>query len=350
MQKEKLDQFLGQVVCDLAAASSGVIVRIGHRLGFYRALAGSGALTPGELARKTGTLERYALEWLNHQRVSGYVDFEPATGKYSLSEEHAMVLAAEDSPAFIIPAFDVASSFWHDEDLLVEAFRHGRGVHWGDHHPRLFCGVESFFRKSYENYLTSEWIPALDGVHAALVVGSKVADVGCGHGASTILMAKAYPNSRFIGFDLHDESIRVARERAKEHGVADRVRFEVAPASGYPGSNYDFVCFMDAFHDMGDPIGAARHTRAALAHGGTLMLVEPFAEAHSEQNEGPVARQYYAASVACCVPNAIAQSGTVALGAQAGPKRLEEALRAGGFNNVRVAVTSPFNLVMEARA
>lgn len=350
VDEQKMERFVGRMLQDMAAAASGVITRIGHRLGFYRAMARQGAVTPAELARETGTLERYAQEWLNHQRTSGYVEYDAESGTYRLPAEHALVLADERSPVFLVPALDVASSLWHDEDLLVDAFRKGRGVEWGQHHPRLFCGTENFFRKSYEQHLTSEWIPAIDGVEGRLRAGARVADVGCGHGASTILMAQAFPNSEFAGFDVHEGSIRTARERAREHGVGDRVRFEVAAASDYPGGAYDFVCFMDSFHDLGDPVSAARHTKSVLGVGGTAMLVEPFAGTRPEQNDGPVARMYYAASVACCVPNAIAQNGTLALGAQAGPERLTEALHAGGFGKVRVAFRSPFNLVMEARA
>lgn len=350
IEKAKLEQFTGRVMEDLAATYSGVPVRLGHRLGLYKVLAQSGPLTSQELANKTGTLERYVREWLNHQLASGYLEFDAATNRYSLPLEHGMVLAEATSPVFLISAFDIAWSLWHDEDLLFEAFRAGKGVSWGDHHPRLFCGVEGFFRKAYETHLTSTWIPALDGIEAHLRSGARVADIGCGHGASTILMAQAYPASEFVGFDVHEDSIRVARERAKEQGLERQVRFEVASASDYPGSGYDFACFMDSFHDLGDPVQAARHTKAALADGGTLMLVEPFAEPRPEHNRGPVARMYYAASMMLCVPNAISQSGTLALGAQAGPLRLEEALRSGGFGRVRVAASNPFNLVLEARA
>jgi SAM-dependent methyltransferase len=345
----KVEAFAQQVIGDVAAAFSGVMVNIGRRLGLYEALAGDEPLSSTELARRTGTHERYVREWLHHQRASGYVDGPTASGGYRLAAEKAMVLAVADSPAFLAPSFDVAAALWSAEDRVVEAYRSGRGIGWAEHHQRLFCGTEGFFATSYRTHLVASWVPALDGVVDRLRAGAKVADVGCGHGASTIMMAKAYPASTFVGIDLHAASIATARERARAEGLTDRVRFEVASANDHGESGLDLVCFLDAFHDLGDPVGAARRARRALAGGGTVMLVEPRAGERPEENRGPVATLYYAASAAVCTPNAISQGGALALGAQAGPGLLREALAAGGLTQVRVAAETPFNLVVEAR-
>lgn len=349
MNEAKLEAFLGQVVNDMAASMSGVMVNIGHKLGLYKAIAGAGPITPAQLAQKTNTHERYVLEWLNNQAAGGYVTYNPATCTYELPDEHAMVLANPSSPVFMASGFDTVSSIWLDEDKVVDAFRTGKGIGWHEHHHRLFCGTEAFFRTGYRFHLTTEWIPALVGVDANLKAGAKVADVGCGHGASTIVMAQAYPNSTFFGFDYHDKSIATARQRAEEAGVADRVRFEVATAKNFPGSNYDLVCYMDCLHDMGDPVGAAKHTRQALAADGTVLLVEPFAGSKIEDNLNPVGRLFYAASTAVCTPCSLSQEVGLGLGAQAGERRLSEVMAEAGFTRFRRATQTPFNLILEAK-
>ncbi|WP_250123824.1 methyltransferase domain-containing protein [Chroococcidiopsis sp. CCMEE 29] len=349
MNEAKLKTFVEQMVTDMAAAMSGVMTNIGHKLGFYKAMAGAGPLTPAQLAQKTNTHERYVLEWLNNQAAGGYVTYDPSSGTYELPDEQAMVLANLDSPVFMAPGVDTISSVWLDEDKVIDAFRTGKGIGWHEHHHRLFCGTEAFFRTGYRFHLTTEWIPALEGVEAKLKAGAKVADVGCGHGASTIVMAQAYPNSTFFGFDYHDESIETARQRAKEAGVADRVKFEVAAAKNFPGSGYDLVCFMDCLHDMGDPVGAAKHTRQVLAQDGTVLLVEPFAGRNIEDNLNPVGRLFYAASTAVCTPCSLSQEVGLGLGAQAGERRLSEVMAEAGFTRFRRATQTPFNLVLEAR-
>ncbi|MGH8503493.1 MAG: class I SAM-dependent methyltransferase [Gammaproteobacteria bacterium] len=349
IDEAKLETFVHQMVGDMAAAMSGVMVNIGHKLGLYKAMAGAGPMTPAQLARKTGTHERYVLEWLNNQTAGGYIDYDPNERTYALSDEHAFVLANPDSPFFVPPAFDVAATLWLDEDKLLDAMRTGKGIGWHEHHHRLFFGTEAFFRAGYKANLTTAWIPALDGVEAKLKAGAKVADVGCGHGASTIIMAQAYPDSTFIGSDYHQGSIETARQRAKAAGVGDRARFEVASAKTYSGSDYDLICFMDCFHDLGDPLGAARHAREALGPDGAVLMVEPFAGDHVEDNINPVGRLYYAASTALCTPNSLSQEVGLALGAQAGEARLREIMREAGFSRFRRATQTPFNLVLEAR-
>ncbi len=349
LNTEAVERFAGQVFGDLSSVFSGAMTLVGHRLGLYQALAEGGPQTSTELARRTGTHERYVREWLHCQRAGGYLSYEPASARFALPAEHAMVLAAEGSPAFLAPAFDVAAALWNGTERLVDSFRSGRGIGWGEHGASLFCGTEAFFRNGYRQHLTTTWIPALDGVDARLREGASVADIGCGHGASTIVMALAYPKSRFVGFDLHGESIRIARERAKAAGVEERVSFEVASATAFPGGDYDLIAFMDAFHDLGDPGRAAERSLEALVSDGTLMLVEPRAAAAVEDNVGPVARMYYAASTALCTPNALSQSGRLALGAQAGPEQLTQVLSAAGFGQARVVAETPFNLVIQAR-
>ncbi len=349
VDQARIEAFAGQVVGDMAAAMSGVMVNLGHKLGLYRAMAGNGPLTAAELARRTGLRERYELDWLNNHVAGGYLDYDPATRAYTLADEHALVLADANSPTFLAGGFDVVSSLWHDEDRVAEAFRSGDGIGWHEHHPHLFHGTEAIFRPGYRADLAETWIPALDGVAAKLQTGGAVADVGCGHGASAIVMAKAFPNSRVVGFDYHPESIDVARLRADEAGVADRVTFEVATAKGFAGSGYDLVCFMDCFHDLGDPEGAAKHARGALADDGTVLLVEPFAGDRVEENVGPVGRLFYAASTALCVPNSLSQEVGLGLGAQAGEARLTAVLHEAEFSRVRRAAETPFNIVIEAR-
>jgi ubiquinone/menaquinone biosynthesis C-methylase UbiE len=349
--QQRIEKFAGQVVTDLAAAMAGVMTNLGHKLGLYRAMAESGPINSDELARRTGTNERSVREWLNGQVAGGYVQFDVDTNQYLLPPEGAFVLANLDSPAFLPPAFDVAASLWHDEDKILAAFRSGEGLGWHEHNCRLFTGTEAFFRNGYRAHLTHTWIPSLSGVQVQLANGGRVADVGCGHGASAILMAQAFPKSKFVGIDYHESSIAVARERAEQAGVADQIRFEVATPRMLAGSQekFDLVCFMDSLHDMGDPLEAVWASRQAMAADGALMLVEPFAHDRSEQNVGPVARMYYSASACLCTQNALSQGGRYSLGAQAGATQLLAILRDAGFQSARVAMETPFNLILEAR-
>lgn len=349
VDEEKLEVFLHRAVGDMAAIAGGALTLTGHRLGLFRALAEGGPQTPAQLAERTGTHERYVREWLNAQAAGGYVEYGGGEGTYSLPPEQAYALADPDSPVFLPGGFDVMAAMWAATERMVETFRSGEGMGWHEHDERLFHGTEMFFRPGYRAHLTRDWIPALDGVQARLEEGARVADVGCGHGASTILMARAYPASTFVGCDYHDASIATARERALEAGVADRVHFEVASAESLPGDGYDLVCYFDCFHDLGDPVGAARRAREALAPGGTLMLVEPRAGDRVEENLNPVGRLFYAASTFLCTPNSLSQDVGLALGAQAGEARLAEVLGEAGFAQVRRATETPFNLVLEAR-
>lgn len=349
--QQRIEQFAGQVVSDLAAAMAGVMTNLGHKLGLYRAMAESGPINSDELARRTATNERSVREWLNGQVAGGYVLFDTNTKQYLLPPEHAFVLANPDSPAFLPPAFDVAATLWHDEDHILAAFRSGQGMGWHEHNCRLFTATEAFFRNGYRAHLTQTWIPSLSGVQELLAKGGRVADLGCGHGASVILMAQAFPRSKFVGIDYHESSIRVARERAKQAGVADQIRFEVATPRVLAGSQekFDLVCFMDSLHDMGDPLEAVWASREAIAPNGALMLVEPFARDRSEENVGPVARMYYSASAGLCTQNALSQGGRYSLGAQAGASQLLGILKNAGFRNAKVAMETPFNLILEAR-
>jgi SAM-dependent methyltransferase len=346
---KKLNDFLGKVVGDVGAAMSAALVVIGDRLGLYKALAEAGPSTPAQLARLTGTSERYIREWLNAQAASGYVEYDAKTELFVLPPEQALALADDDSPAAVPGMFEITAAMWHGEEKMAENFRTGRGMEWGAQHPCLFHGTERFFRSGYIGNLVGSWIPALDGVKEKLERGASVADVGCGLGASTILMAKAFPKTRFHGFDSHLGSIEVARERAKQAGVADRVAFEVARSTDFPGSDYDLVAFFDCLHDMEDPVGAAKHARRAMAHDGTWMIVEPFAGDRPEQNHNPVGRVFYSASTLLCVPHSLSAQGP-ALGAQAGERRLREVVvTGGGFTRFRRATETPFNIVLEAR-
>lgn len=349
MNEARLQEFVHQVVNDMAASMSGVMTNIGHKLGLYKAMAGAGAITPKQLAQKTNTKERYVQEWLNNQAAGGYVIYYPTTRAYELPDEHAMVLANSGSPVFMSPAFDLISSMWLDEDKTIDAFQTGKGIGWHEHNPRLFCSCEAFFRNGYKTYLTDSWIPALSGVEAKLKAGAKVADLGCGHGASTIIMAQAFPNSTFFGFDYHFNSIATARLRAQAAGVADRVHFEVATAKDYPGNDYDLVCFMDCLHDMGDPVGAAKYTKQVLSKDGTILLVEPFAGKKLEDNLNPIGRMYYASSTAICTPNSLSQEVGLGLGAQAGEEKLARVMSEAGFSHCRRATATPFNLILEVR-
>lgn len=347
--QQKLEQFMHKLVGDMGASMSAVLALIGDKLGLFKALAQEGPMTPAELAEATATSERYVREWLSHEAAAGYVDYDGKTGRFSMNEEQAMALADEQSPAFLQGAFQVIKSMFQDETKITEAFRSGRGVGWHEHDPNLFAGTERFFRPGYQANLTTAWIPALEGVEEKLRRGARVADVGCGRGASTLIMAKAYPESEFVGFDYHAPSIESAAASAREMGLGDRVRFEVAGAKDFPGQGYDFVAFFDCFHDMGDPAGAASHVREALAEGGTLMLVEPMAGDRLEENLNPVGRVFYGASTMICTPASLSQEIGLALGAQAGEKRLAEILRESGFSRVRRAAQTPFNLILEAR-
>jgi SAM-dependent methyltransferase len=348
LDSNKLDAFLNKAVGDVGAALSSILVVIGDRLGLWKAMARSGPVTAGELAKRTETSERYLREWLDAQASAGYVTYDPNARTYELLPEQATVLADESSPAFFPGLFEVVAACWAGTDKMTTNFRTGKGLEWGHQHPCLFQGTERFFRSSYIGNLMQSWIPALDGVEAKLRAGARVADVGCGVGASTILMAKAFPASRFWGFDYHEGSIDLARKRAEAAGVADRVTFEVASCTNYPGKGYDLVAHFDCLHDMQDPKGAARHVRETIAPDGTWMIVEPFASDQPEKNHNPVGRVYYSASTMLCVPHSLAGGGP-ALGAQAGEARLREVVEAGGFRRFRRATETPFNFVLEAR-
>ena len=346
---DKLNEFLGKAIVDFGATFNAALIRIGDRLGLYKALAAGGAQTPAELAKKTGTAERYIREWLSAQAAGGYVTYDSANGKFHLSEEQAFAMADENSPAFLPGAFQLALASVKSEDQIAERFKSGKGMGWHEHNPELFVGTERFFRPGYAANLISAWIPALEGVDAKLKSGGKVADVGCGLGASTILMAKSYPKSEFVGFDYHDKSIETAKQRAKEAGVSDRIRFEIAKAKDFPGTDYDFVTFFDCLHDMGDPAGASGHVRNALKKDGTWMIVEPNAGDKLEDNLHPIGRAFYGASTLLCTPASLSQEVGLALGAQAGEKRLREVVTSGGFTRFRRATQTPFNLIFEAR-
>jgi SAM-dependent methyltransferase len=348
VDEQKLGAFMNQVVGELGATLGAALVVIGDQLGLYKAMAGAGPLTSSRLAERTGTAERYVREWLNAQAAGGYVTYDAATRSYTLPPEHALALADESSPFFVCGAFQGFASLVRDEPKIREAFKSGAGVGWHEHSHDLFEGIERFFRTGYNTHLIGDWIPALDGVEDRLRSGIRVADVGCGLGASTILMANAYPASQFTGFDYHKESIEGARGRAKDAGVSDRLRFEIAPASGFTGS-YDFVCMFDCLHDMGDPIGAARHVHSVLEPDGTWLIVEPFANDNVEDNLNPVGRVYYGASTLVCTPASLSQEVGLGLGAQAGEARLRDVVTAGGFTRFRRATETPFNLVLEAR-
>ncbi|HEY0394158.1 MAG TPA: methyltransferase domain-containing protein [Candidatus Elarobacter sp.] len=347
--EEKLNAFIGKMLGDIGATLSGALVLIGDRLGLYRALAEQGPMTSGELASATGTAERYVREWLANQAASGYLTYDPATAAFALPPEHRPVLADETSPVLLCGLYQIAQTMFADEPKISEAFKTGGGVGWHEHDARLFAATERFFRPGYNANLVPNWIPALDGVEAKLRAGASVADVGCGHGTSTIVMAQAYPKSRFTGFDYHDGSIAAARAAAERAGVADRARFEVAAAKTFPGTGYDFITCFDCVHDMGDPAGAAAHMRAALTSDGVLMMVEPYANDRLEDNLNPVGRIFFAASTLLCTPASRAQEVGLGLGAQAGEARLRAVFEEGGFTRFRRATETPFNLVFEAR-
>jgi SAM-dependent methyltransferase len=343
----KLEQFFGLVATEIGAALNVALVTLGDELGLYRAMADGEPVTPAELAGRTGTLERYVREWLNTMAASGYVEY--ADGRYTLPLEHALVLADETSPFLATGSFQSANAVVGIREALAERFVDGQGVGWHEQHHALWHGTERAFGVAYRTHLVSEWLPALDGVVEKLEAGAYVADVGCGHGASTILLAQAFPASRFVGIDYHAGSIETARRRAERAGVADRVTFEVAGAADYVGAGFDLIAFFDSFHDLGDPLAAARHARAALAPGGTCLLVEPFAGDSVEENLHPVGRMYYGFSTMCCTPGSLSQPGRAGLGTQAGQAAIAALLEQAGFTSVRRAAETPLNLVLEAR-
>jgi len=348
IDENKLQELMGRMLGDVGAAMGTALVLLGDKFGYYKTLATEGPMTSAELASKTGTVERYVREWAAGQAAAGYINYDAGSGRFSMSPEQALLLADENGPAFFPGMFEIAAAAIRDEPKVANAFQHGGGVGWHEHDACLFRGTERFFRPGYAMHLVSEWIPALDGVREKLERGARVADVGCGHGASVILMAKAFPKSKFFGFDYHQPSIDRARERAREAGVSDRATFERATAKDYPGT-YDLVAFFDCLHDMGDPVGAAAHVKSSLARDGTWMLVEPFANERLEDNLNPIGRVFYAASTTICVPGSLSQEVGLGLGTQAGESRLREVLKAGGFTRVRRATATPFNLVLEAR-
>jgi SAM-dependent methyltransferase len=348
VENVKLEEFIGKMINDMGAATSAALVLLGNKLGLYQALAADGPVDSVELAERTGTTERYVREWLAAQAASGYIQHHAATGKFSMTAEQVAVLADEESPTYLAGGYHGIASLYLDEPKITDAFRTGNGVAWSDHSECLFCGTEKFFRPGYISNLAAEWIPALEGVREKLERGAKVADVGCGHGVSTAVMAKAFPKSQFTGFDFHGPSVVRAREVSAETGVSN-VSFEVAAAKTFPGKDYDLVTFFDCLHDMGDPVGAAAHVRQALRSDGTWMIVEPFAHDELERNLNPIGRMYYSFSTMICTPASISQEVGLALGAQAGEKRLRDVVEGGGFTRFRRATETPFNLVLEAR-
>jgi SAM-dependent methyltransferase len=346
---DKLNELMGKLVGDLGAAIAGASVLLGDRLGLYKAMADGAPVTSSELAKKTGLHERYVREWLSGQAASGYIDFHPEKNAFSLSPEQAMAFAEEGSPAFFAGAFDVVQATYLDEPKVAEAFRTGKGVGWHEHSKCLFSGTERFFRPGYNANLVSSWIPALDGVEEKLKAGTKVADVGCGHGASTILMAQAYPNSEFFGYDYHVPSIERAKVLAKEAGVGDRITFAQATAKDFPAKDYGLVAFFDCLHDMGDPVGAGKHVKETLAGDGVWMIVEPFAHDDLKDNLNPVGRVYYGASTFICTPASLSQEVALGLGAQAGERRLRQVVTQAGFTRFCRATETPFNMILDVR-
>jgi 2-polyprenyl-3-methyl-5-hydroxy-6-metoxy-1,4-benzoquinol methylase len=346
---EKLHAFVNKAIGDIGATLTAGLVVVGERLGLYRALAKDGPMTPAELAAKTGTVERYVREWCAAQAAAEYITYDAASGRYRLTPEQAVALTDDESPFCVLGGYIGMTSALRVVPKLIERFRTGKGIGWDEHDAGLFEGTERFFRPGYAAFLIGSWIPALEGVQEKLERGARVADVGCGHGASTIVMAKAFPKSTFSGFDYHGPSIDVARQRAKEAGLADRITFERAAAKEFPGTGYDLVTFFDCLHDMGDPVGAARHVLGALDPDGTWLLVEPFASDRLEENLNPVGRLFYSASTFVCTPASLAQEVGLALGAQAGEKRLREVLTGAGFTRIRRATETPVNLVLEVR-
>ena len=348
LDQAKVEHFTHQIIGDLGAAMSAVLIRIGDRLGLYKALGDSLPVTSLDLALRTGLDERYVREWLHNQAAAGWVSYDPGNVTFTLPAEHALLVADENSPAFLLGGFDIAAAVWADEVLLAEGFRTGKGIGWHEHHHSLFTGTERFFRPGYQANLVSSWLPAVDGLVERLRAGIRVADVGCGFGASTVLLGREYPNSSFVGFDYHDASIAAARSRAAEAGVAGHVSFEVAGAKDFPGE-YDLVCLFDCLHDMGDPVGAAGRVRRSLRPGGVALIVEPNGADRPEDNHHPLGRLFYACSTALCTPSSLAQEGQLGLGNQAGTSRLTEILERAGFGSVEIATSTPINVIVAAR-
>lgn len=346
----RLNEFIGKMLTDLGGATSVAMVRMGDRLGLYKTLHAAGSSTCEALAEKAGVNDRYLREWLSHQAASGYLAYDPASQQFSLPPEQAMVFAVEESPVYLMGGFDLAAAMIENQPKVQAAFREGGGVAWGDHAACMFCAVARFFRPGYHNNLVSQWLPALDGIVDRLKQGARVADVGCGHGWSTVLMAQAFPRSQFVGFDFHAGSIEDARAHARDHNVADNARFEVAKAKEIAERDFDLVTCFDCLHDMGDPAGAAAHIHGMLKPDGTWMIVEPMAADRLEGNLNPVGRLYYAGSTMVCVPTSLSQEVGTALGAQAGEARLRGLLADAGFGSVRRATETPFNMILEARA
>lgn len=349
VDRDKLNAFIGKMLGDVGAAMGASLILIGDKLGLYKTLAANGPLSPAELAQATNTSERYIREWLSAQAASGYVEYDATSGKFSMTPEQTLVFGDDDSPVFMGAVGNLVAATFLDEPRISDAFKTGKGVGWDQRSECLFCGTARFFRTAYKHHLVQEWLPALDGVVEKLKRGAKVADVGCGHGVSTRLMAEAFPNSRFFGFDYHPGSVEIARQTAATAGLGDRVRFDVHSAKTYPAEGYDLVCFFDCLHDMGDPVGAMKHVRETMADDGTCMLVEPFANDRLEDNLNPVGRIFYAASTMVCTPASLDQEVGLALGAQAGEARLRDVARQGGLTRFRRATETAFNLILEAR-
>jgi SAM-dependent methyltransferase len=345
----KFEAAIGRFLGDVGAVVTGVSVLIGDRLGLYKALATGGAQTPQEVAEKTRTHERYVREWLANQAAAGYITYDPATKRFALPAEHVPLLADDESEVNMCGLFSMGQPLFADEPKIVEAFKTGKGVGWHEHDARLYGTTDRIFRNGYASHLIADWIPALDGVEEKLRTGALVADVGCGYGSSTILMAKAYPMSTFVGYDYHEPSIAAAREAARKAGVQDNAQFEVTSAKGMPARSFDLLCYFDCVHDMGDPVGALAHARAALKANGTLMIVEPYAGDALEENLTPIGRIFYGASTMLCTPASLAQEVGLALGAQAGEARMRVVVKEAGFTQFRRAAQTPFNLIYEAR-
>ncbi len=348
LNEAKLNEFLGKMITEMGAAANGSLIVLGDRLGLYKTLTQKGPMTSQGLAAATGTTERYVREWLSAQAASGYIEYDSDTQEFHMTPEQSMVFGNEESPVMMTGAFYAISSMYHDEPKIAAAFQSGEGVTWGSHSTCLFCGTEKFFRPSYRANLVTNWIPALEGVEEKLLRGGKVADVGCGHGASTLVMAEAFPNSTFIGYDIHDKSVAHASQLAKESGLTN-ISFEVATAKNFPGENYDLVTFFDCLHDMGDPVGACAHVATKLHPDGTCMIVEPFAKDSLEENLNPLGRAFYAFSTMICTPTSLSQEVGLGMGSQAGEKQIREVVVAGGLSHFRKATETPFNLILEAK-